>query len=129
MANTVTKTPLHDGHNVGTVHIYLKSDGSSGELSDEVLIDASALAGAKPIKKLLSVEGVLQGFSLTLKFKETTSPVILELPADEKFCFDLRKIGSIKNPQGTGTTGDVVGTTQGFTAAADSGVITIKYRK
>ncbi len=57
MANTVTVTSIVDGNDVGEAHIYLASDGSSGELTDTVILDASALAGATPSGQFLRGNG------------------------------------------------------------------------
>lgn len=129
MANTVTTTSIVDGESVGTMHVYLKSDGGTGDITDEVLLDSSALAGAKSIKKILRVSGALIGFSATLRFKETADIGVLSLPADECFDFNLQETGTINNPEGTGSTGDLVATTAGFSTATDTGTIIIKYKK
>lgn len=125
MANTVTIRNLVDGENVGYAHIYIASDGSSGELTDTVVLDASALAGATPIKEIDEVTWDLIGFTAKLEFDQTTDSTIILMQGSESICFDH----PVTNPQGTGTTGDVVITTTGFASAGDEGVITIRYRK
>ena len=128
MANTVTKTAIHDGKSIGHVRCYVASDGSSGELSDEVLLDASALAGAKNITQIFEVKGALVGFSAILEFDATADVPFITLPADEDFCFDFNA-NPIPNNAGSGITGDVTITTNGFTATGDYGWIEFKYSK
>lgn len=127
MANTVTKTSIVDGDSVGVIHVYLASDGAAGELTDTVVLDASALAGAKSIKQIISVKSSLIGFTGLLEFDQTTdSPAVVIPSGVEEQDFSANPIN---NPGGTGTTGDVVLTTTGFTASGDMGTLIIKYRK
>ena len=119
MANTVTKTVLMDGDNLSYVRVYLASDGSSGELSDVVLLDASALAGAKNITTIYRIQGSCTGFSAILEFDATTDLPFATLPADEAFDLDFRA-NPIPNNAGTGITGDVTITTSGFSASGDA---------
>jgi len=39
MANIITKTPLQDGSKQLILHVYLESDGVSGDLTNYVLVD------------------------------------------------------------------------------------------
>lgn len=127
MANTVTKTSLVDGENVGEMHVYLASDGASGELTDEVVLDASALNGATAITEIISVKSSLIGFTARLEFDQTADhPAVVMPEGKEEQSFET---APIVNPAGTGTTGDVTVTTSGFTASGDVGTIVIKYRK
>lgn len=127
MANTVTKTSLVDGEVVGVIHVYIASDGTSGDLSDEVILDASTLNGATAIKQIVSVESQLTGFSAIVEFDQTTDSPAVTLPSGE---YKTSFLGTpVVNPEGSGTTGDVVLTTSGMTASGDVGHIVIKYRK
>jgi hypothetical protein len=42
---------------------------------------------------------------------------------------DFRSFGGIKDNTGSGSTGDIMGTTNGFTAAGDEGTLLIVVRK
>ena len=127
MANTVTKTSITDGARGGVLHLYLASDGSTGELSNTVVLDASALEGGDNIKSIVSVKSSLVGFSATLEFDATADVPAVVLPAgeaDQDFSY-----APIPNTAGSGITGDVTITTAGFTASGDVGTVTIHYRK
>lgn len=122
MANTVTKTAVVDGKHLAYVRVYLASDGSSGELTDEVLLDASALAGGKNITTIHRVQGSLTGFSAKLEFDATADVPFMTLAADTDFDYDHRA-NPIPNNAGSGITGDVTITTSGFTASGDEGFL------
>ncbi|RMH21709.1 MAG: hypothetical protein D6698_02320 [Gammaproteobacteria bacterium] len=129
MANTVTKTTLIDGPRHVVVHVYLASDGLAGELTDEVLIDVSALTPSANDLTLECVWYSLNGFSGVLEWDATTDVPFLVLQ-DSDCCFmDFRGIGGIPNNAGAGKTGDLTLTTTGFTAAGDAGTITLKCKK
>ena len=123
MANTVTVTTLLDSPKMAVLHVYLKSDGIVGELANQVLFDASALSGGYAASSLEIVDASLAGFSAVLGYDATTDVPVLVLPTDEHTKVDYRQIVSMKNPQGSGTTGDITITTSGFTAATDEGTI------
>lgn len=127
MANTTTVRALVDGPNVAVLHVYLASDGASGELTDYVVFDASALIGAVNAHSIMSIQGLLTGFSAKLEFDATTDTPALFLPSGEQFDFNF--IVPINNNAGTGITGDIVLTTTGFTASGDEGFFIIKVRK
>ena len=127
MANTVTKTSLTDGGHRGVMHIYIASDGSSGELSDEVVLDASALSGATAIKKIYKISSFLVGCSATLEFDATADVPFAVLPEGEAHMDQC--LAPITNSEGSGSTGDVTISTAGFTASGDRGVIIIEYGK
>ena len=129
MANTVTKTLLLDSPTMAVLHVYLKSDGSSGELSNVVLFDASALVGAYAASSIEVIDCSLAGFSAVLEFDATTDVPVLVLPADEHFRADYRDMATLRNPQGAGSTGDITITSSGFTVATDEAHIILQVKK
>ena len=128
MPNTQTLTKLVDGKDVFEYHVYLKSDGSSGEISNAVLIDSSALEGGYPIHQIDYIAWSLAGFDVQLAFDATTDQPLFYLPAGTER-LDLTCKQPIMNLEGAGSTGDVLITTVGFTAATDIGHIILKGRK
>jgi len=130
MANTVTLRTLIDGPKTAIIHVYLNSDGASGELADQVVVDASALI---PVPSKVTIEEVwwdFVGFDGLLEFDATADTPAWKLPAGSgqghrKFYL----FGGIKDNSGAGSTGDVLLTTNGFTAAGDEGTMIIKVRK
>ena len=130
MANTVTKRTLIDGPKHAIIHVYLKSDGAAGELTDEVIVDASTLS---PVPTKCTIEEIwysFAGFDGMLEFDATTDTPAWKLVAAQApsyFCF--QPFGGIKDNTGAGSTGDILLTTAGFTAATDEGTLVIKVRK
>lgn len=116
MANTVTQQTLFGDANSKKVvrHIHIVSDGT--EESDLVVYDNSAFIANTAKGKVEKI--VAQGSSCVcrLEWDQTTdSPVASFDPAAGvklKFC----DFGGIKNPAGTGATGDLVLTTAGLDA-------------
>ena len=129
MANTVAIQTLVDGVKNAVLKVYLASDGAAGELTDQVVVDVSALVGAPTQVTLISAEIATTGCALNLEWDATTDIGILNFPADfcEKLCFE--KFGGIPNNAGTGKTGDIVLTTTGFTAAGDQATLLLHVRK
>lgn len=125
MANTVTSQTLVDGSKNTAIHVYLASDGVSGELSNQVIVDASALAGAPTDLKIDRIMGHITGFSAVLKWDATTDVPFLAISDGGHIDFDYREVGGLQNNAGTGKTGDIMVDTTGFTAAGDAGAITI----
>ena len=72
MANTITKTTMHDGHKNAVVHLYLLSDGSAGDITDNVRVDASALSPAPSTVRLMKLWWSFSGFTGRLEFDAST---------------------------------------------------------
>lgn len=128
MANTVTLRTLVDGPRHAVIHIHLLSDGAAGELADQVLVDVSTL---NPVPAKTTVEQIwwdLAGFDLLLEFDATADTTLWKLGAGEGFQ-DFRSFGGIKDNTGSGSTGDIVATSDGFTAVTDEGTLLIWVRK
>jgi hypothetical protein len=135
MANTVTKTTVTDSKRLAVVHVYLQSDGSSGELTDEVVIDVSALARGPEGNlcdhvRVRRVYGSMDGFTAFLEFDATTDDRFLNFPNGAPGVYaDFTAYGGVEDPESSGTTGDVILTTAGFTAATDAGWFVIEAEK
>jgi hypothetical protein len=129
MANTTTKTIMVDGSRVHAMHLYLASDGAAGELSDYVAVDVSALSPTTDHVRIRRVYGLMSGFSLTLEFDATADQAFITFPDGVFTYLDVTAYGGIEDPEATGTTGDIVATTSGFTAATDVGWLVIEVEK
>lgn len=130
MANTITTQTLNDGNKNTIIKVYLASDGVTGDESDTVVFDASAVVPAVTDCTILGIEGYLIGFTALLEFDATTDVPALILPADDQFCFDLdSRYGGIPNNAGAGKTGDITITTTGFSAATDIGWFILRVKK
>lgn len=131
MANTVDISKLVDTADFAVIHVYLASDGVAGELTDTVIVDASALAGANNVKNIIYIDACLVGFSARIEADGTTDAGAIVLPADIPVTFDFSKNNFSVTSLSTlvGATGDLTITTNGFTAAGDQGFIIIKVKK
>ena len=63
MANTITKTTLHDGQKNAVTHTYLLSDGSAGDITDNVVVDASGLSPAPSTVRIMKIWWSFSGFT------------------------------------------------------------------
>jgi len=127
MANIVDIQTLVDGPRNLVVKVYLESDGAAGELSNQVIVDASAL---NPVPETLHLTGIsydLNGFNAKLMWDATTNDELLNISGNQDYCF--RGFGGIKNPKSTGSTGDVLISTNGFSATSDKGFILMEFTK
>ena len=129
MPNTVTITKILEGrHN--QFHIYIASDGQSGELDDEVLIDPVADLGFTSAKRmrLEHITYTLSGFSARIEFdKGLEDPMIWVLEAGTNFV-DFRKFGGLKDRSDIDGTGKLKITTTGFSDSGDQGSLVIQVK-
>lgn len=134
MANTITVTKLVESPSGNaTFHVYLESDGVSGDLTDHVIVD-SALDFVPALAKgenMVAWETwhELSGFSLQLAFKSLTGkqPIWVLTPVantNEFHCF-----GGLADRTGIDAQGKLVITTKGFTTTANIGAFVIRLRK
>ena len=131
MANTLTITKVNDGPRHLVIHVYLKSDGASGELSDAVLIDPVDLG--LPASSRFVIEKIdynFVGFSALVEFDTglVDDKMIWVLgEANSKACF--KDIGGLADRSGVDGTGKIQFTTTGFTALGDQGSMVMSIRK
>ena len=133
MAATATEQVLADGPR----NLILKytiagttNDTSAGILvnvSDFVDRDGVAL-GANALT-LYSVQACLTGFSCKLSWDASTDVDLIEIPADAEVNQDFSKFGGIKDNSAGSSTGDVLFTTTGYTAAGNGGHIYLCFKK
>jgi len=128
MANTVDIQTINDGERNVIVKVYLASDGAEGELSSEILIDASTLVPVPTTLYLRKVYSDLTGFSAKLTWEAVPDDELVHLPAGEKHQ-DFSRFGGIPNPKGYLSTNDLSITTTGFATAGDEGSIVLECTK
>ena len=132
MANTVNITPLIDGSKVLVYHIYLKSDGATGDLEDEVLLDPKDLGLANEPK--FSIDEILfhfAGFDGWIEFDSglITDTMIWVLPEGSEAYVDFRSFGGLTDRSSKlDGTGKILLNTTGFTSSTDHGSIILKVR-
>lgn len=130
MANTVQSQVIIDGPRNAVIKWFLASDGASGELTDQVVVDVSALLGAPSKVHLTRVMHTFRGFDGLLEFDAATDKGIMILtPESGVSDADFRDFGGIPNDAGAGVTGDILLTTTGFTASGDTGWLLLEVTK
>ena len=130
MANTLNLLTIIDGKRNAVIKAFLASDGASGELTDQVIVDVSALLGAPSKVHITKIQSALRGFDVLLEFDATTDVPILTLTPESgvsDLCFE--HFGGLPNNGGAGVTGDITITTTGFTAAGDTGWLLLEVVK
>ena len=129
MANTITSQTLIDGDKRAIIKYFIASDGSTGDVSDGVVVDVSALIDAPSKVTIEQIWTSFVGCSGVLEFDATTDVGALVIPGDVNMYQDYRSFGGIKDNSGAGSTGDIVLTTTGLATAGDAGHIIIAVRK
>jgi len=131
MANTITSQTLLDGSKRTIIKWYFASDGVTGELTDQIIFDASAVTPACTDSSIERIRGYFIGFSGLVEFDATADVAAVVLPTDDQFCYEFKDelIQGLPNNAGAGKTGDILLTTTGFTAAGDIGWLEITVKK
>jgi len=132
MANTVTITKILPGNHRSQFHIFLKSDGVAGDLTDEVLIDPVADLGILASSKIVIEEITYNfaGFDARIEFDNglVDDNMIWVLPEFGDNHLDFNPWGGLKDFPGLDGSGAIQITTSGFTAATDQGSLLIMVR-
>ena len=131
----IVVTKLLDGPRQAVFHIYLKSDGVTGELEDEVVIDPVAdIVPNRNSEPTLTIEEIwsdLSGFVALFKFDNLVAgtPAWVVSGGAGNY-IDFRTFGGIKDqsPALDGG-GSLMISTTGFSDVDDQGTIIIKIRK
>lgn len=129
MANTVTSQTLLDGSKRSVIKWYFASDGVTGELTDQVIFDASAVSPSTDDSTIERIRGYFIGFTGLVEFDATADVAVVVLPTDDEFDIDFLATAGLPNNAGAGKTGDILLTTTGFTAAGDIGWLEITVKK
>lgn len=124
MSNTINKQTIIDGERNVVVNVYMASDGSTGDVTDSILIDFSALSGSATTVKIERIEASITGFSAVLEFDGSTDMPFLHIADGQPIDFDWSKISGLPN-NAVAPTGDITITTTGFATTGDNGSITI----
>jgi hypothetical protein len=126
MAHIIQTQVLEDGNRNTIIKVYLASDGVSGELTDQVIFDASAYKTGSTDNSLAVIQYNLNGFDALLEWNATIDVPIITLDKDLQeevsFWWGGRYSGLINNG-GAGRNGDILLTTSGFSASGSKGYI------
>lgn len=135
MSHTISITKLLDGPRSAVFHVYLRCDGATGELADEILIDPSQdFSPALDSKPTLTIEKIsydLSGFNARLEFDYLVSDTgVWAMSGGHYGEVDLCAFGGLRDRSNPlDGTGNLLLSTDGFTSTGDAGAIIIKVRK
>lgn len=125
MAIAATEQVLADGpRNLVVKYTFA---GTSGDAAAVILVNASDFVDKDGIAlganafTLMNIQASLVGFSAQLLWEAGTDINLVTIPDGQPINQDFSKFGGIKDNSTTTSTGDVVITTTGFTAAAGEG--------
>ena len=134
MAVAATQQVIADGpHNLVLKYTLI---GSSGDLTASILVNASTFNDADGVAlganslSLMGVQGACVGFTLSLLWEASADVPLIYIPEGQTINQDFSKFGGIKDNSTTTSSGDVVITTAGYTAATgDGGHLYLWFRK
>jgi hypothetical protein len=132
MAHIVTPTFLLDSPSKAIVHVYIESDGQSGDLSNFVLIDPKLDFVDSPQIVQMSLAQVWYSFGWFdgfLSFDDVNPYPSWQLSRDSASYFDFRYFGGIKDRSSIDTTGKLLLSTNGLTTAGSRGTMVIELKK
>lgn len=123
MANTITQTTLVGGGDSKTVvrHIHIISDGS--EETDLVIYDNSTLVANVNKGSLIRVKATGSACLCRLEWDQTADFQVISFDPSQGVDLDFSCFGGIRNPGGTGATGDLVLTTANLDAGDEVTII------
>lgn len=134
MAHTVAITKLLDGPKNAAFHVFIKSDGVSADLTDEIIIDPASSfdpnLSQKPNMTVTEIYYDLSGFDAYIEFDYLLSDTPLWVMSGDQYAeaeFDC--VGGLKDRSNElDGTGKLQLTTSGLTGGK-FGTIIIKVRK
>ena len=132
MANIVNITLVNNGPRNVVAHVYLESDGASGELVDHVLIDPVADLGLTSSARLSikSIKSGISGFVARVEFDTgLVDDKMIWVITEHNSNIDFKDIGGLEDRSGVDGTGKLQITTTGFTAAGDQGSIIFQIKR
>jgi hypothetical protein len=140
MANTVQITQVQDGPSDTVYHVYLESDGASGELTNQVILNPATLISAQtntvpmlsgPAFNIQQVWYNFSGFNGTFSFDSAVPLKVLPLTPSVDSYLDFRPMGGLpdRTPAGSFPTGKLMFSTNGFSSLGSVGFFVIKVRK
>lgn len=137
MANKIQVMKIMDGDSHVTLHVYIESDGVSGDLVNQVILDPTTdLTPPMPSMQDLIVKQVWSGLancSVTLAFNATTPWAFWTLAPTAGVHYDWRFFGGIRDnsdaPMGLDSTGELLISTNGFTTTSAKGAFVLWMEK
>ena len=132
MAHIITPTILLDSPKSAIVHVYIESDGQSGDLVNQVVLDPKTDFVDSPLRIQMSLTQVwfsLAWFDGMLTFDDLVPYPSWMLARDTVGYHDFRFFGGIKDRSSIDGTGKVMLSTNGLTPLGNKGTIVMEIRK
>lgn len=131
MAHTINITKLNDGRNV-VVHVYLKCDGVTGEVVDQIIVDPADLTPVKSAAPFLSLDEIwwdFTGFGVRFEYNSIPDTPVWTASAGNgnHACFD--SFGGLADRSGLDGAGALQITTFGFDNTAKEGSFVVRLTK
>lgn len=120
MANTITKTTVHDSRRRVIARIDILGD-ASGDEAATIGLGISALTPAPTYLKIIRIQASLQAFSVELYFDHTANQFIWTIPGNDQV--DQFFPYGITDLKGDGGTGDILFDTTGLGAGEEGSII------
>ncbi len=132
MAHDITITKILPGNHRSQFHVFIKSDGASGELTDLVLVDPVTDLGVPKSSKIVIEEITYNfaGFDARIEFDNglVDDNMIWVLPEVGDNHLDFNPWGGLKDFPGLDGSGAIQITTSGFGDAGSQGSMLIMVR-
>jgi hypothetical protein len=131
MANQVTITELLNGPKYRVIHVYISSDGHSGDEADTAIMVPPPQQGmVREIYVLEEIISGLNGFACALKFEYLLSGTFIWVVPPLSHCQDFTGIGGLADRSNAmDGTGKVLLSTVGMGDIGDMGSLVLKFRK
>jgi hypothetical protein len=132
MPNTVNQTVFLDGSKLATVHLYIESDGVSGEMANQLVIDMKNDIQPIGSPTQATIQQIWWGqsyYDARLSFQDTVPVPFWVLPVGSDSHVDFRSIGGLKVPVDLDGNANILLTTVGFAPAGSWGSYIIQLKK
>ena len=130
MANKVNTTIVNDGPVYLVMHVYIESDGASGDLLNEILLDPVDIG--KPTSNRFVIERIdynFSGFSGVIGFEsELVDKTLIWTLSEGNSLADFKLIGGLADRSDIDGSGKIQISTNGL-SAGDNGTMIIHIRK
>jgi len=131
MSNKVNITTLLDGVKYTILHIYIKSDGASGDITKYKIVDPKDFNMGNAKKFCIeSVSYALSGFSADIVFDEGINGIeSVVMSEGQPFYSDFCMYGGLRDWSGMDGDGCIYLNTYGIQHESDRGMIILKLRR
>lgn len=130
MSNIVIKQILQNGPKNALIYVYMKSDGTEGELTNYVLLDPSDLQMDSSTQfTVTQIWHAFSWFDAMLSFDDLVPYPSWNLTRDQDAYTDLRYFGGLKDQSGIDHTSKLLITTSGFAPDGSVGTLIVELKK